>query len=97
MSGDNIRTVPISEEQQTELIQFAKDNQIDWTFVGPETPLIEGIVDAFQAAGLLIFGPTKAAAIMKVQKFCERFYAKIPDSNGGISGLSTFGTCLRIY
>ena len=49
MSGDNIRTVPISEEQQTELIQFAKDNQIDWTFVGPETPLIEGIVDAFQA------------------------------------------------
>ena len=56
MSGDNIRTVPISEEQQTELIQFAKDNQIDWTFVGPETPLIEGIVDAFQAAGLLIFG-----------------------------------------
>ena len=42
MSGDNIRTVPISEEQQTELIQFAKDNQIDWTFVGPETPLIEG-------------------------------------------------------
>ena len=29
MSGDNIRTVPISEEQQTELIQFAKDNQID--------------------------------------------------------------------
>ena len=65
MSGDNIRTVPISEEQQTELIQFAKDNQIDWTFVGPETPLIEGIVDAFQAAGLLIFGPTKAAAIIE--------------------------------
>ena len=41
MSGDNIRTVPIGEEQQTELIQFAKDNQIDWTFVGPETPLMK--------------------------------------------------------
>ena len=59
MSGDNIRTVPIGEEQQTELIQFAKNNQIDWTFVGPETPLIEGIVDAFQAAGLLILARQK--------------------------------------
>ena len=77
MSGDNIRTVPISEEQQTELIQFAKDNQIDWTFVGPETPLIEGIVDAFQAAGLLIFGPTKAAAIIEGSKsFAKDFMQK---------------------
>ena len=72
MSGDNIRTVPISEEQQTELIQFAKDNQIDWTFVGPETPLIEGIVDAFQAAGLLLFGPTKAAASIEGSKSCAK-------------------------
>ncbi|MGC3771109.1 phosphoribosylamine--glycine ligase, partial [Enterococcus faecalis] len=77
MSGDNIRTVPIGEEQQTELIQFAKDNQIDWTFVGPETPLIEGIVDAFQAAGLLIFGPTKAAAIIEGSKsFAKDFMQK---------------------
>ena len=77
MSSDNIRTVPISEEQQTELIQFAKDNQIDWTFVGPETPLIEGIVDAFQAAGLLIFDPTKAAAIIEGSKsFAKDFMQK---------------------
>ena len=77
MSGDNIRTVPIGEEQQTELIQFVKDNQIDWTFIGPETPLIEGIVDAFQAAGLLIFGPTKAAAIIEGSKsFAKDFMQK---------------------
>ncbi|HFK9569882.1 TPA: phosphoribosylamine--glycine ligase [Enterococcus faecalis] len=77
MSGDNIRTVPIGEEQQTELIQFVKNNQIDWTFVGPETPLIEGIVDAFQAAGLLIFGPTKAAAIIEGSKsFAKDFMRK---------------------
>ena len=77
MNGDNIRTVPINEEQQTELIQFAKDNQIDWTFVGPETPLIEGIVDAFQEAGLLIFGPTKAAAIIEGSKsFAKDFMRK---------------------
>ena len=76
MSGDNIRTVPISEEQQTELIQFAKDNQIDWTFVGPETPLIEGIVDAFQAAGLLIFGPTKAFAIIEGSKVLRKILCK---------------------
>lgn len=77
MNGDNIRTVPINEEQQTELIQFAKDNQIDWTFVGPETPLIEGIVDAFQEAGLLIFGPTKEAAIIEGSKsFAKDFMRK---------------------
>lgn len=77
MNGDNIRTVPINEEQQTELIQFAKDNQIDWTFVGQETPLIEGIVDAFQEAGLLIFGPTKAAAIIEGSKsFAKDFMRK---------------------
>lgn len=76
MSGDNIRTVPIGEEQQTELIQFAKNNQIDWTFVGPETPLIEGIVDAFQAAGLLIFGPTKAAAIIEGSKVLRKILCK---------------------
>ena len=79
MSSDNIRTVPISEEQQTELIQFAKDNQIDWTFVGPETPLIEGIVDAFQAAGLLIFDPTKAAAK-------RALVAMMEDQQFGVSG-----------
>src|SRR5271156_1862062 len=45
-----------------QLIEFAQREQITLTVVGPEAPLAAGIVDAFQAAGLKIFGPTKRAA-----------------------------------
>ena len=44
------------------LIAFVKEKAIDLTFVGPEVPLCEGIQDAFAAAGLAVFGPSKAAA-----------------------------------
>lgn len=50
------------------LAQFAKENEIDLTFVGPEQPLAGGIVDFFQARGLQIFGPTKAAALIEGSK-----------------------------
>lgn len=50
------------------LITFAKENSIDLIFVGPEQPLAEGIVDEFTAEGLLIFGPTKAAAQIEGSK-----------------------------
>jgi len=50
------------------LAQFAKENAIDLTFVGPEQPLAGGIVDFFQARGLQIFGPTKAAAQIEGSK-----------------------------
>ena len=45
-----------------ELIEFVKREDIHMTVVGPEAPLAAGVVDAFRAAGLKIFGPTKAAA-----------------------------------
>lgn len=44
------------------LIAFVKAQAIDLTFVGPEVPLCEGIADAFAAAGLTVFGPSRAAA-----------------------------------
>lgn len=50
------------------LAQFAKDNAVDLTFVGPEQPLAAGIVDFFQLRGLTIFGPTKAAAQIEGSK-----------------------------
>ncbi len=50
------------------LVQFAKDENISVTIVGPEAPLSEGVVDAFQAAGLKIFGPTQAAAQLESSK-----------------------------
>jgi phosphoribosylamine---glycine ligase len=51
-----------------ELVQFAQDEKIAITVVGPEAPLSEGVVDAFQKAGLKIFGPTQAAAQLESSK-----------------------------
>ncbi len=57
-----------------EIKAFVKDNGIDLTFVGPEQPLVEGIVDAFEADGLKVCGPSKAAAQMEGSKiFCKDF------------------------
>src|SRR5512132_767795 len=57
-----------------ELVKFARDEEIETTVVGPEGPLAAGVVDAFRAAGLRIFGPTKAAAQLEASKdFAKRF------------------------
>ncbi|WP_100334197.1 phosphoribosylamine--glycine ligase [Bacillus alkalisoli] len=60
--------VPIDELNMNELINFAKTNEIDLTFVGPEAPLLAGIVNEFEKEGLPIFGPTKEAAIIEGSK-----------------------------
>jgi len=54
--------VNLAENDFPGLIQFAKQNDVGLTVVGPEAPLAAGIVDAFEAAGLRVFGPSKAAA-----------------------------------
>src|SRR5436309_8480151 len=57
-----------------ELVEFAKKEGIETTVVGPEGPLAAGIVDAFRAEGLRIFGPSQAAAQLEVSKdFAKRF------------------------
>ena len=66
--GTVAEIVPLKETQIAELIQFAKENQIDLTFVGPENPLLDGIVDQFQEAGLRIYGPNQKAAIIEGSK-----------------------------
>lgn len=68
MQKDGVQLVDIAEDNHPALIQFAKENQIDWTFVGPEIPLLNGIVDDFQAAGLKIFGPNQQAAMIEGSK-----------------------------
>lgn len=60
--------VDINETDFDQLIDFAKEKQMDWTIVGPEVPLTKGIVNAFREAGLKIFGPTKEAAIIEGSK-----------------------------
>lgn len=65
----NVATiVPIAESNQDELVTFAKEQDIALTFVGPENPLLEGIVDRFEEEGLTVFGPKKNAALIEGSK-----------------------------
>ncbi|MCA9247045.1 MAG: phosphoribosylamine--glycine ligase, partial [Planctomycetales bacterium] len=65
--------VDISATDFSRLIQFAKDNDVGLTVVGPEAPLAAGIVDAFQDEKLRVFGPSKAAAELEASKvFCKQ-------------------------
>lgn len=68
MKKDGIQRVDIAEDDHEALIAFAKEQGIAWTFVGPEIPLLNGIVDDFQKAGLKIFGPNRAAAMIEGSK-----------------------------
>jgi len=60
--------VPISPTEIDKLVEFAKEKKIDLTIVGPEAPLVAGIVDEFEKAGLKIFGPSKSAAQLEGSK-----------------------------
>ncbi|MDP3307427.1 phosphoribosylamine--glycine ligase [Methylotenera sp.] len=65
-TNPDMLNVPISSVP--DLLAFAQKEQIHLTIVGPEAPLSQGVVDAFRAAGLRIFGPTKAAAQLESSK-----------------------------
>lgn len=66
--------VPIKVEALTELADFAEKEKIDLTIVGPEVPLVLGIVDVFHARGLKIFGPDKVCAQFEGSKdFTKQF------------------------
>lgn len=72
-----LQNVAIQVEDVAGLVAFAKENAIDLTIVGPEAPLVIGVVDAFRAAGLAIFGPTQAAAQLEGSKaFTKDFLAR---------------------
>lgn len=60
--------VPIAVSEFDELIRFAKEASIDLVFVGPDDPLADGIVDAFEAAGIQAYGPRKNAAEIEGSK-----------------------------
>ncbi|MCP3428383.1 phosphoribosylamine--glycine ligase [Opacimonas viscosa] len=67
--------IPVSDI--TGLVKFAQDNAVELTIVGPEQPLVDGVVDAFTAANLPCFGPTKAAAQLEGSKaFTKDFLAR---------------------
>lgn len=65
---EKLINVDVGAEDVSALLAFAQAKQIDLTIVGPEVPLVLGVVDAFQAAGLKIFGPSQAAAQLEGSK-----------------------------
>ncbi|MEW5323180.1 phosphoribosylamine--glycine ligase [Geobacillus thermoleovorans] len=66
--ADVAELVDIDELDMEALVQFAKQQAIDLTIVGPEAPLAAGIVDRFVAEGLRVFGPSQAAALIEGSK-----------------------------
>jgi len=73
-----VRNVPVNAEDIPTLLQLAQDEQVDLTVIGPEAPLVEGIVDQFKVAGLRCFGPTAKGARLEGSKaytkeFLERY------------------------
>ncbi len=72
-----LQNVAISATDIPALLSFAQNEKIDLTIVGPEAPLVIGVVDAFRAAGLKIFGPTEGAAQLEGSKaFTKDFLAR---------------------
>ena len=81
-----LENVAIGAEDIDGLLAFARDNAINLTIVGPEAPLVAGVVDRFREAGLRCFGPSQAAAQLEGSKaFTKDFLArhKIPTAAYG--------------
>ena len=74
---DKLENIAIDAEDIDALLAFALEQAIDLTIVGPEAPLVAGVVDRFQASGLRIFGPSAAAAELEGSKaFSKNFLAR---------------------
>jgi phosphoribosylamine--glycine ligase len=72
-----LENVDIGAEDIDALVVFAGENRVGLTIVGPEAPLVAGLVDRFQEAGLACFGPTKGAAQLEASKsFTKDFLAR---------------------
>jgi phosphoribosylamine--glycine ligase len=84
--GQDATLVPIGIHEHERLIEFARGEKIDLTVVGPDDALAAGIVDAFEAAGLRIFGPNQRAAQLESSKvFSKEFMLRhgIPTARSG--------------
>jgi phosphoribosylamine---glycine ligase len=82
-----IENVPIAADDVEGLVRFATEHKVGLTIVGPEVPLVSGVVDSFQAAGLRCFGPRQAAAQLEGSKaFAKEFLSRhgIPTAAYGV-------------
>jgi phosphoribosylamine--glycine ligase len=64
----NTENLDIRATDTARLLKFCKAEQIDLAVIGPEAPLVQGMVDAFQVANVPVFGPTKAASVLEASK-----------------------------
>ena len=86
---DKLENVAIGAEDINALMTFASENKIDLTIVGPEAPLVVGIVDQFTAAGLRCFGPSAGAAQLEGSKaFTKDFLARHNIPTGGYANFT---------
>ncbi|MBI4388167.1 MAG: phosphoribosylamine--glycine ligase [Candidatus Omnitrophica bacterium] len=77
----------IKAEDIEELLKFVKENKIDLTVVGPELPLVNGLVNQFESEGLLVFGPTKEAAQLEGSKIFSKelmLESKVPTASSQV-------------
>jgi phosphoribosylamine--glycine ligase len=80
-----VENIPVPANDLLALLQFAKQNRVDFTIVGPDDPLANGIADIFAAEGLRIFGPTRSAARVESSKiFAKELMRRIgiPTAHG---------------
>jgi phosphoribosylamine--glycine ligase len=83
--------IAIDEQNTEELVSFAKENKVGLTIVGPEVPLLNGVVNAFQEAGLKVFGPTKEAALIEgSKKFAKELMMKNNIPTGAYQSFTSF-------
>lgn len=87
--------VPLKDTQVEDLKDFALENGVDLTVAGPEVSLAAGIADVFNAAGLRIFGPTKAAAVIESSKdFAKQLMAKYNVPTAAFRTFDDYGKAL---
>ena len=90
-----LENIAIGVEDTAALVAFAKTNSIDLTIVGPEVPLVIGVVDAFKKAGLRCFGPSKSAAQLEGSKaFTKDFLARHKIPTGDYANFTEIGPAL---
>jgi len=90
--------VPIAADKIDELAAFAKNEEIDLTIVGPEVPLVLGIVDTFEALGIKVFGPNKECAQFEGSKrFTKEFLMRndIPTARYASFNSDEVEACVR--
>ncbi|MEM5013449.1 phosphoribosylamine--glycine ligase [Niallia taxi] len=88
---DDAERITIEETEIDKLVQFAIDNKVDLTVVGPEVPLLLGVVDKLEAAGLKVFGPKqKAAEIEGSKSFAKDLMKKYEIPTGQYETFSDF-------